>query len=154
MQFISYWQECSQTKYSMSAQTEFGQKKQHSMFFCYLLSSYELWNYLFLAGSKHVAFKLQCFVLILHKLLYSLGKNILRTPCFILVLFHCVFCFFMSIRNEKKSLLQRIDAHDWTNLVILYARLFLPLSPDWKQLCECCVQTYWFQIHTYEHVII
>ena len=90
----------------LSDKTQYGcpNSMQHSMFFYYLLSSYELWNYLFLAGSKYVAFKLQCFVLILHKLLYSLGKNILRRPCFILALFHCGFCFFMSIRNEKKSL--------------------------------------------------
>ena len=59
-------QVCSQTKweavYNTGVQTSFGQKKEHSMFFCYLLPSNKRWNYFFLVGSKQVAFKLQCFV--------------------------------------------------------------------------------------------
>ena len=80
-----------------------GKKSNIQCFFviCYHLMNFEI-TYSWLVVSKYKAFKLRCFVLILHKLLYNLGKNILRTPCFILVLFHCVFCFFMSIRNEKK----------------------------------------------------
>ena len=36
---------------------------------------------------------------------------VLFTICFILVLFHFVFYFIVITRNEKKSLLQEIDAH-------------------------------------------
>ena len=38
--------------YGKGAKLGLSKKNQHSMFSCYLLSSYELWNYFLLVGNK------------------------------------------------------------------------------------------------------
>ena len=84
----------------------------------------------------------------------SLGSYwVLFAICFILILFHYMFCFIASTRNEKNLICRELRHMLRTNLEVLYARSFLLQSHNGKYVISsnCRVQIWKSPSYMHDH---